>query len=178
MRREEKRSSKRRRTARRSSRITSEKYSNPPPPVGQASNGPTGLVSHTGTSWHLPNCAVEYPLSFSVRASGEIVLGSTELYPGAPVAISVMPPMPAEWWLRPVNRAWRLGEQRAVVWKRLYFRPPAASFSALGVTQGPPKALADPNPASSIRMMRTLGAPFGGRSCSIGGNLLSGSFAS
>ena len=31
-----------------------------------------------------------------VRASGEIVLGSTELYPGAPVATSVMPPMPAE----------------------------------------------------------------------------------
>ena len=21
--------------------------------------GPDGLVSHTGTSWHLPNCAVE-----------------------------------------------------------------------------------------------------------------------
>jgi hypothetical protein len=30
-----------------------------PVPVGHASNGPTGLVSHTGTSWHLPNCAVE-----------------------------------------------------------------------------------------------------------------------
>jgi hypothetical protein len=62
----------------------------------RGANGPTGLVSQTGTSWHLPNCAVEYPLSVRVRASGEIVLGSTELYPGAPVAISVMPPMPAE----------------------------------------------------------------------------------
>jgi hypothetical protein len=27
-------------------------------PAGQWSNGPIGLVSHTGTSWHLPNCAV------------------------------------------------------------------------------------------------------------------------
>ncbi len=26
--------------------------------AGHASNGPSGLVSHTGTSWHLPNCAV------------------------------------------------------------------------------------------------------------------------
>jgi hypothetical protein len=54
----------------------------------------------------------------------------------------------------------------------------AASFSALGVRQGPPNALAEPNPASSIRMIRIFGAPFGERDCSIGGNLLSGSFAS
>src|SRR5208282_5107593 len=132
--------------------------SKPPPPLGHASNGPAGLVCHTGTSWHLPNCAVAYPFSFSVRAIGDAVLGRTELYPGAPVAISVMPPMPAEWWLRPVKSACRVGEQRAVVWKRLYFRPPAASFSAAGVWQGPPKTLAEPKPASSIRTIRTLGA--------------------
>src|ERR1700733_3505485 len=89
-----------------------------------------------------------------------------------------MPPMLQEWWLRPVSRAWRVGEQRAVVWKRLYFRPFAASFSAFGVWHGPPNALAEPNPASSSRMSRTLGAPLGGRSCSIGGNFVSGSFAS
>src|SRR2546430_17598611 len=88
-----------------------------------------------------------------------------------------MPPMPAEWWLRPVNSAARVGEQRAVVWKRLYFSPPAASFSKFGVWQGPPKALAEPNPASSIRMNSTLGAPLGGRNCSIGGNFVSGAFA-
>ena len=29
-----------------------------PPADGHASNGPTGLVCHTGTSWHLPNWAV------------------------------------------------------------------------------------------------------------------------
>ena len=86
--------------------------------------------------------------------------------------------MPAEWWLRPVKSAWRVGEQSAVVWKRVYFNPPAASFSAAGVWQGPPKALAEPKPASSMRMISTLGAPSGGRNCSIGGNLVSGSFAS
>jgi hypothetical protein len=44
-----------------------------------ASNGPIGLVSHTGTSWHLPNCTVAYPLSLSVSANGAAVLGRTEL---------------------------------------------------------------------------------------------------
>ena len=39
-------------------------------------NGPIGLVCHTGTSWHLPNCAVEYPLSLSTSASGALVLGT------------------------------------------------------------------------------------------------------
>src|SRR5512138_2881973 len=89
-----------------------------------------------------------------------------------------MPPIPVEWWLRPVSRAWRVGEHRAVVWKRLYLRPPAASFSAVGVAQGPPKALDEPNPASSRRISSTLGAALGGPNCSIGGNLLAGSFAS
>src|SRR5271154_5521510 len=74
--------------------------------------------------------------------------------------------------------AWRVGEHSAVVWKRLYFRPAAASFSAFGVWQGPPKALEEPNPASSRRIISTLGAPLGGRNCSIGGFCVSGSFAS
>ena len=86
--------------------------------------------------------------------------------------------MPAEWWLRPVSIACRVGEQRAVVWKRLYLRPTAASFSAFGVWQGPPKALEEPNPASSMRTIRTLGASLGGRSCSIFGYFAFGSFAS
>jgi hypothetical protein len=44
----------------------------------------------------------------------------------------VIPPIPTEWWFRPVSRAWRVGEQRAVVWKRLYLSPFAASLSAVG----------------------------------------------
>src|SRR5712675_2779247 len=86
--------------------------------------------------------------------------------------------MPTVWWLRPVSMACRVGEQSAVVWKRLYLRPSEARLSAVGVLHGPPKALEEPKPASSSRMIRTFGAPLGGRNCVIGGNLVSGSFAS
>jgi hypothetical protein len=37
------------------------------------------------------------------------------LLPGAEVAISVIAPMPTEWWLRPVSSAARVGEHTAVV---------------------------------------------------------------
>src|SRR3954471_2637282 len=105
----------------------------------------------------------------SVCASGAIVLGRTELWPGAEVAVSVMLPMPAEWWLRPVRRAWRVGAHRAVVWNRLYRSPPAARRSAVGVLQGPPNVEEAPNPTSSSSTTRTFGAPSGGRRGSIGG---------
>jgi hypothetical protein len=65
-----------------------------------------------------------------------------------------------------------------VVWKRVYFRPSPASRSAVGVPIGPPNALDAPNPTSSSSTTRTLGAPGGGRSRVIGGNDVSGSFAS
>ena len=86
--------------------------------------------------------------------------------------------MPTEWWLRPVSSAWRVGEHSAVVWKRLYLRPFAASRSAVGVFTGPPKALDAAKPTSSSRTTSTFGAPAGGRSGSIGGKDVSGSFAS
>jgi hypothetical protein len=86
--------------------------------------------------------------------------------------------MPTAWWLRPESSAARVGEQSAVVWKRVYFRPVAASRSALGVRHGPPNALDAPKPTSSSRTISTLGAPVGGRSGRIGGNFVSGSFAS
>jgi hypothetical protein len=85
------------------------------------------------------------------------------------VAISVMPPMPTAWWLRPLSRAARVGEHSAVVWKRVYFSPVEASRSAVGMRHGPPKAVDAPNPTSSISTTRTLGAPAGGRSGVIGG---------
>ena len=97
------------------------------------------------------------------------MFGRTELLPGADVAVSVMLPIATEWWLRPVSSAWRVGAHSAVVWKRLYFSPPAASRSAVGVRHGPPKALDAPNPTSSSRTTSTLGAPSGGSSGSIGG---------
>ncbi len=82
------------------------------------------------------------------------------------------------WWLRPASIAARVGEHSAVVWNRLYRRPPAASRSAVGVWHGPPKALDAPNPQSSSRITSTFGAPLGGRSGVIGGNEVSGSLAS
>jgi hypothetical protein len=42
----------------------------------------------------LPNCAVEYPFSFKVSASGVQVFGRSELYPGADAASSVIAPIP------------------------------------------------------------------------------------
>ena len=126
----------------------------------------------------MPNCAVEYPFSFSVIASGAFVFGRTELLPGADVAVSVMLPIPTEWWLRPVSSACRVGAHSAVVWNRLYRRPPAASRSAVGVRHGPPNVLDAPKPTSSSSTISTFGAPSGGSSGSIGGNAVSGSFAS
>jgi len=58
-------------------------------------------------------------LSFSVIASGALVFGRSELFPGADVAVSVMLPIPTEWWLRPVSSACRVGAHNAVVWNRL-----------------------------------------------------------
>ncbi len=87
-------------------------------------------------------------------------------------------PIPTEWWLRPESSAARVGAHKAVVWNRLYFSPPAASRSAVGVRHGPPKALEAAKPTSSSRMTSTFGAPAGGRSGSIGGNVAAGSFAS
>src|SRR3954447_15316974 len=89
-----------------------------------------------------------------------------------------MPPMPTAWWLRPVSSAWRVGEHRAVVGTRLISTPCPASRSNTGVRHGPPKALEEPNPASSSSTTSTFGAPFGGRNGSIGGYDVSGSFAS
>ena len=126
----------------------------------------------------MPNCAVEYPFNLSVSASGALVFGRNELLPGADVAVSVMLPIPTEWWFRPVNRACRVGAHNAVVWNRLKRSPPAASRSAVGVLHGPPNALDAPKPTSSTKITSTFGAPAGGSSGSIGGNAVSGSLAS
>jgi hypothetical protein len=89
-----------------------------------------------------------------------------------------MLPIPTAWWLRPDSSAARVGEHSAVVWNRVYFKPWAASRSAVGMCTGPPNALEAPNPTSSIRTTSTFGAPAGGRSGSIRGKVVSGSLAS
>jgi hypothetical protein len=79
------------------------KCSKPPPREGQALKGPIGLVSQTGTSWHLPNCAVEKPFSFRSRPATRAALlsgrnhhsvgmgGITEIATSAPGYNSVRP---------------------------------------------------------------------------------------
>jgi len=42
-------------------------------------NGPIGLVSQTGTSWHFPNCAVEYPFSCRISARGAVFSGRADV---------------------------------------------------------------------------------------------------
>ena len=118
------------------------------------------------------------PFSFRISGSGAHVFGRIELYPGAEVAISVIPPIPTAWWLRPLINAALVGEQSAVVWKRVYLNPSPATRSKVGVLHGPPKALDAPKPTSSISTISTFGAPSGGRNGSIGANFASGSLAS
>src|SRR5262249_16394723 len=72
-----------------------------------------------------------------------------------------MTPLATEWWFRPVISAARVGEHSAVVWYVLYRSPLSASRWKLGVWIGPPKVLLAPNPTSSVRISRTLGAPAG-----------------
>jgi hypothetical protein len=126
----------------------------------------------------LAELARRIPVKAQVSAIGAFSLGRMLLLPGADVAISVIPPIPTEWWLRPVNSACRVGEHNAVVWKRLSLTPPTANRSAVGVLHGPPNADDAPKPTSSINTISTLGAPSGGRSSVIGGYFVFGSFAS
>ena len=87
--------------------------------------------------------------------------GITQVYPSYPVAASVITPLAAEWWLRPVISAARVGLHSAVVWKRLYFCPSAASLSSVGDGTPPPNVEYCPNPVSSSRISTTFGAPAG-----------------
>jgi hypothetical protein len=84
--------------------------------LGQRLVGPEGLTSQVGVSWFLPKKAVLYPFRRSISASGATLSGRRPVLPGKAVAISVMPPMLFVWWLRPLRRAVRVGEQSAVVW--------------------------------------------------------------
>ena len=42
--------------------------------------------------------------------------------------------IPTSWWLRPVSSDARVGEQRGVTWKFVYWSPFAASRSMFGVS--------------------------------------------
>ena len=65
--------------------------------------------------------------------------------------------MPTAWWFWPVNRQARVGEHRAVTWKRLYRRPPATRRSMAGVAMSEPKQPSWAKPTSSSTITSTLG---------------------
>ena len=90
-----------------------------PDRVGQRSVGPDTLTSHGAVSCDLPNAAVAYPFNRRISATGVMLLGRTPLLPGNAVAMSITAPALAEWWLRPVSSATRVGEQSAATWKLL-----------------------------------------------------------
>src|SRR5665213_471323 len=69
-----------------------------------------------------------------------------------------MPRMPTEWWLRPVRRAARVGEQSGVTWKLANRSPPFARASMFGVSKSEPKQLKCEKPRSSINITTMLGA--------------------
>ena len=52
-------------------------------------------------------------------------------------ALYMIAPALFEWWLRPVRSATRVGEQSAVVWKRLYLSPWLARRSSVGMATRP-----------------------------------------
>jgi hypothetical protein len=47
-------------------------------------------------------------------------------------------PIPTRWWLRPVSRQARVGEQMAVVWKLVSCTPRSARASMCGVAMSEP----------------------------------------
>ena len=65
-------------------------------------------------------------------------VGTSPEYPGKFVGKSGSIPMPTRWWLRPVSKHARVGEQTAVVWKFVKRTPRAASVSTFGVTRSDP----------------------------------------
>ena len=71
-------------------------------------------------------------------------------------------PKPAEWWLRPVMSAARVGEHRAVECMHVYRSPAWPRRSNAGVGMTPPNVLGAPKPTSSVMMRSTLGALLGG----------------
>ena len=72
-----------------------------------SSSGP-----HTAGHHFISNLWVE-------SASGATLLGRCPVLPGKAVAVSVIPAMLFVWWLRPLSKAVRVGEQTAVLWNAL-----------------------------------------------------------
>ena len=140
---------------------------------------PIGDVCQTGTPWHLPNCAVEYPLSFSVIANGAFVFGRSE-----PLPVEVAGPGDAAHADGVVvaagqQRLTRRRAQRAVVWKRLKRSPLLRQpFGCRRTARSAERAAGTEADVVEEDDQHVFGATAGGRSGSIGGQGGPGSLAS
>src|SRR5262245_47022376 len=72
-----------------------------------------------------------------------------------------MQEQPLRWWLRPVRKVERVGEQSAVVCHWEYINPRSASFCKVGMLIAPPIGDQAARPVSSYRTIRMLGDPSG-----------------
>src|SRR5262245_23117222 len=66
---------------------------------------------------------------------------------------------PLRWWLRPVRKVERVGEQSAVVCHWEYISPLSAIFCSVGMLMPPPNGDHAARPVSSYRTIRMFGAP-------------------
>ncbi len=70
-----------------------------------------------------------------------MVAARCEMWPswlGKPVRQLDTPRIPTAWGARPVSSDARVGEHRGVTWKFVYWSPPAASESIVGVSMSDP----------------------------------------
>ncbi len=133
-----------------------------------------GLVSQTGTSWHLPNCAVRVAVELERLGERRAGVGTYRVVAGrrggdlgdAAHADGVM--------VAPGQHApARVGEHSAVVWKRLYLQPvvrqPLGGRRLAGAAERAGGAEAHVVEQDD----QDVGRALGGRSGSMGGNLVS-----
>ena len=101
------------------------------------------------------------PRSTRTSESSAVSSGIRPLRFGKPFVYSSITAIPTLLGFRPVSRAARLGEQRAVVWNCVYRRPRSAIRFRLGMATRPPYESQVPKPVSSQTTNSTLGAPAG-----------------
>ncbi len=106
-------------------------------------------MSSTGTLWFFPSQKVLKPLSCSTWPMVAHSAGRRPAAPGKPSAASVIEAQRFTWWLRPVRKVDRVGEQSAVVCHCVYMSPPSASRCSVGISMRPPNGDHAASPVSS-----------------------------
>ena len=106
--------------------------------------------SSTGTLWFLPSQNVLQPACPQHLGQRAALRRDARVRrPGSRSQPSVMQAMPFWWWLRPVRKHERVGEQSAVVCHCEYVRPLSASRCSVGMLMRPPNGDHAARPVSS-----------------------------